>query len=177
MSELMEHGLHLIKSKQRRLAVDRLREVAYVDDHRTDILAVNNLLVHEVVHPCATSLGAAWKIVSKKNSDKAAVRICHLESFYIRMIYRDILKLLEVQTKELVGSIEHTLADVFHLEVRLGLLLIEGILCLAYLLSVICPVPRLDLRTLRKKTRLDILIHDSLHIGNLLLCLCNCRSH
>ena len=61
------------------------------------------------------------------------------------MIYRDIFKRLEVQAEELVSCIEYTFAHVLHLEIRLGLLFIKSIFRLAYLLRIICPVPRLYL--------------------------------
>ena len=93
------------------------------------------------------------------------------------MIYRDILKCLEIETEELVGSIEHTLTHILHLEIWLGLLLIERILSLSHSLCIISPVPRLDNRTCRKNTCLDILVHDRLHVNDLLLSLSHSRSH
>ena len=125
MSELVEHGLHLIECEEARLAVNRLREVADIHDYRTDFLALDDLLVHEVVHPCSAPLGAAREVVCEKDANKASVCICHLETLYVRMIYRNAVELLEVKAEELVGSIEYSSTHILHLEIWLGLLLVE----------------------------------------------------
>ncbi len=177
MTELMEHCLHLVKGKKTWFSVDRLAEVADIHYHRTDIHPINDLLVHEVVHPCSSPLRAAREIVCKKDSDEASVRVSHLEALDFIMIYRDILKFLEVQTEKLVSSVEDASTHILHLEIRLCLLLVEGVLCLADLLCIICPVPWLDHRTLRKKACCYVLVHHGLHVHDLLLCPLHSRSH
>ena len=87
------------------------------------------------------------------------------------MIGRDVFKLLILKTIKLCCKIEHALTDILHLEIWLCLLLIKSIFCHTHLLCIVCPVPRLDLGACRKKTGLDVLIHYSLHISNLLLSL------
>ena len=41
------------------------------------------------------------------------------------MIYRNAVELLEVKAEELVGSIEYSSTHILHLEIWLGLLLVE----------------------------------------------------
>ena len=173
MSELMEEGLHLIESQERRLVGCRLCKVADIHDYRTHA----KLLLHEVGHPCTTSLRAAREIVCKDHSDERTVCIGNLEAFHIRMVYRNVLELLILETPELCGKVKHTLTHILHLEVWLGLFLVKCIFRLAHLLCVICPVPRLYLRTCRNDTGLDVLVHLNLHVGDLYLCLCNRRLH
>ena len=91
------------------------------------------------------------------------------------MVSRDIRELLILKTEKLCGKVKYTLTHILHLEVRLSLLLVKRIFSFAHLLCIVCPVPWLDLRTLRKKACLDILIHNSLHINNLSLSFLHCR--
>ncbi len=178
MPELMEHCPDLVKSKERRLVCRRLCEIAYIYDDRTHINTVStDFLVDEVAHPCPASLGAAREIIRQKHSYQRPVGISDFESLDIRMIRRDILKFLKIEPIKLVSSVEHTLTDIFHFEIRLGLLLIKRILGLAYLFRIPCPVPRLYSAALRKDTCLDVLIHDGLHVSYFLTRLCHCRNH
>ena len=65
MAILMEESLHLVERKKRRLAINRLAEVTYVYDNWTDFDTVDNLLVHEISHPCTTTFSATWEVVSQ----------------------------------------------------------------------------------------------------------------
>ena len=177
VSELVEESLHIVKRKEGRLVGCRLREVAHIHDYRTDVLATDDFLIDEVRHPGTASLCAAWEVVGKDHSDERTVCISHLEAFNILVIYRDILKLLVLKSPEFCGKVEYSLTDVLHLEIWLCLFLVEGIFCLAHLLCIISPVPRLDHAALRKEACLDILVHKYLHISNLFLCLSHSRSH
>ena len=71
-----------------------------------------------------------------------------------------------------MGGEEKALADVFHHEIRLGEVLVKGILEAADLLGVVEPVPGLDPGTGGKFPRLDVLVHEFLHLGDLLGSLC-----
>ncbi len=142
MPEFVEHSRHLIKAEKRRGILSRFAEIAYVDDDRTYILTGSCLLlIADIVHPRPAALCLTRKIVRQENADQGTVRISYLERLHIRMIYRDILYLLYIDSVQPVCRLEDTMTDILHTEIRSCLIFVQSIFALADLLRIIRPVP------------------------------------
>ena len=91
MPELVEEGLNLAQSEQRRLLFCRFRQVHYDADVRAMVgsCLVNKLLA-EICHPCSTLLAGAWKEVGIENSEETTVCVKNLVGFHVRMIDLDV---------------------------------------------------------------------------------------
>ena len=171
VAELVECGLDIVDA-------EIFGEVADVHDNRAHLVSVFvNILVANIVHPGSTPLAVARERVGGEDADQRTVRIGNLVSLYARVVNRHVLKRLSLDTVEPVGCEEDALHHIVNVEVRLGEFLVEIILGLAHALGVVPPVPRLDLRALRKEACLDVLVHNLLHIGEFLACLLNGGSH
>ena len=172
MSELMEHRLDIVDGEKSRLCLGRGRHVPDIDDDRTDILSVFPLvLLPESVHPSATPLGGTRVIVCHEYSKKTAVGIRDLEGLDRGIVHRHTLKRFDVNAIDLVSRGEDPMADILHLEIWLGLVLVKSKLASSDLLGVVEPVPRLDLGSFGKITCSDVLVHNLLHVNHFLLCL------
>ena len=170
MAELVKSGLHLVHGQESRTVLVRRGEIADIDYDRTYFLAVGIVvLVAEIVHPCAAALGRAREIVAEEDTEQGAVGIGELPGLSCVVVELHPLQTLEVHPVQGMSRLEDTLLHVLHLEVRLGQVLVKVVLGLAYLLGIIPPVPWLDLGPYREKSGLDVLVHDLLHVGNLLL--------
>ena len=64
---------------------------------------------------------------------------------------------------------EYSVSHVLHREIWFGLLFVQGIFPLTHFLGIVEPVPRLDLRPRFDFARLDVLVHNLLHVVDFLL--------
>ena len=133
VTEFMEHGANLIPCNQRRLTLWSLGVVAYIIYNRQ--LSPLVALLGKSTHPGTATLGRTAEVVAIEKGDRLAVLVAHLEYLHIWVVGRDILALLEVQSVNTMGSIEHTvhlhavdvevwlnliISDVEHLLLHLG---------------------------------------------------------
>ena len=88
------------------------------------------------------------------------------------MINRSALNRLYIKPIESGCSREYTCAHILHLEIWTSLLFVKVEFFLAYLLCVICPVPRLYGASDRQQAGSRILVHSLLQVLQLLLRLC-----
>ena len=164
MSELVENSLHLVDSKI-------LFEVADIDDNGTNHLALSiDVLLADVVHPGSATLARARQIVCREDAQEIAVGIRHLigrDDFGI--IRRHVLQFLHIHAIKRIGSDEDAFHHVLELEVGLGEFFVEVIFLLAHLLGIVPPVPLLYLAAGRKFASRYVLIHQLLHVIDLLL--------
>ena len=122
MSELMEHRCHLIPCKQRGLTLGSLGIVAHIEDDG-QLLALATLFL-EAVHPCTATLGGTTEIIAIEKGFRLSILINNLKDPHVGMVCRDVGTLLECQSVNTIGSIEHTIDEhAIHIEIRLHLIL------------------------------------------------------
>src|SRR5690606_25427141 len=68
---------------------------------------------------------------------------CHFKCLYIRMIFRDVVPLCEIEPVKPVGDIEHSVYHIVYLKIWSGKFIIQIIFLLFDLFSIIPPVPGL----------------------------------
>ena len=119
VAKLVEEGLHLAQSEQRRLLRGGLGEVHHHRHMRTHVLALLvDILSLILGHPCPTLLAFAWMEVGIEHSQEGAVLIEHFVGFHIRMIDWNVLVLLERDAIQTVGQAKHAIDDFLQLEIR-----------------------------------------------------------
>ena len=125
-----------------------------------------------VVHPSTTALAAARQIVSREDAEQIATFVCNLISRdNFRVVRRHVLQLFHIYAVECVGGNEDAFHNVLEFEVRLCQFFIEVVFLLAHLLGIVPPVPRFYLAASRKFACRNVLVHQLLHIIDLLFCL------
>ena len=123
VTKLMEHGAHLVPGDERRLTFGSLGVVAHVvDDGELSALAA---LLGKGAHPCSATLGGTAEEVAVEKSDGLAVLVNHLKHLHVGMISRDVLALLECETVDTLGCVEHTV-DLHAVNIEVGLYLVVG---------------------------------------------------
>ena len=122
VSELVEHRLSLIPSKERWLTFWSLSIVTYVEDERF-LLTVATLL-EEGTHPRTTTLCWTTEVITVEQRQLLAVSIHHVKHLHVFMIGRDILTLTEAKTIDTVSRIEDTIYEYgINIEVRLHVII------------------------------------------------------
>ena len=172
VAELVENRLDLVDGEQTGLTVSRSGHVTDIQHDRTHLVAVLvDILVAENGHPGSSPLGRTGVVVGHEYSEQASVGIGDLEGLYRRIVHRDSRNGFHVDAIDLVSRGESTVADILHLEIRPGLVLVKGIFPLAHLLGIVEPVPRHYLGALLHLAGGYVLVHDLLHVVDFLLCL------
>ena len=97
VAELVEQCACLVDVEQCRGIALWSCEVAYVDNHRTYILAADVALVHEVCHPCSLTLCGTWEEVGVEHAQVVALAVKNLVGAYLGVIYRDVVTLIIAQ--------------------------------------------------------------------------------
>ena len=123
MTELMEQGSNLIPCDERWLTLRCLGIVAYIIYDRQ--LAALLALLGKGAHPCTATLGRTAEVIAVEEGDWLAVLVAHLEYLHVWVIGWDILALLEVQSVNTMGGIEHTI-HLYAVDVEVWLDLIIG---------------------------------------------------
>ena len=163
VSELVENGLHLVDGEV-------LLQVADIDDDGTNHVALSiDILLADVVHPGSAAFARARQVVGGEDAQQIAVGIRHLvgrDDFGV--IRRHVLQFLHIHAIKRIGSDEDAFHHVLELEVGLGELFVEVVFLLTHLLGIVPPVPLLYLAAGRKLARCDVLVHQLLHVIDLL---------
>ena len=146
--ELVKQSRQLIVGQERRLPGSRFREVGHKTDERTFLHTVHDALATELGHPGPSPLACARKEVSVEQRLVHTVSVLHVIDLHIRVIYRNILPLLERQAIEFPSQTESRVDAAFQTEIWLELLIVDGIAGVLEFLRPESEVPRLDLRVL-----------------------------
>ena len=162
MAELMEGRLDIVHAQKGRFRLGRSREIADVDDNRTDTF----FLVPEIVHPCAAALGLPHEIIDVEDAEEASVPVGELVRLHDRIVHLNLRGRLDMDAIDLFSRGENALEDTVHLEIRLGQTLVQGIFPGTDFLGIVGPVPRLDL-----------VAGDRLHVRDFFLRLLHGRIH
>ena len=142
MTELVEHRLSLIPSKERWLTFWSLGIVTYVEDEWF-LLTVATLL-KEGTHPRTTTLCWTTEVITVEQRQLLTISIQHVKHLHILVIGRDILTLAEAKSVDTMSRIEDTVHEYgIKIEVRLHVIIRETILILLHLSRIIEAVVRL----------------------------------
>ena len=128
MSELVKECNKLVMCDKCRSISCRLCEVHYGADERSVLHTVSYALTTELGHPCTASLACAWEEVSIEKCTVTAFCTIHLLYLLVRMIYRDIVKLLESDAVKTGSESKNRIDAAFELEIRLEFLSAERVL-------------------------------------------------
>ena len=144
VTELMEHGSHLVPRQQRRHTIGSLGVVAYIKDNRY-LVALTALLL-ETVHPGSSALRRTAVVVATEQGQRLTILVDDFEGLHIRMIEGNVLALLERQTIDTVGGIEDSI-DKHAVDIEVGFHLVVGDIqeFLLHLCRVVETVVRLQL--------------------------------
>ena len=141
----MQESAHLIVRKERRFLRSRPSKVHHIHNMRTMIFLANHILRLEVVHPCAAAFTIPRVEVRIINGQELTLLVKHLICRHFRVIYLDILILLEGDTIQTLRQTEHTLLHVLQLEIRTKVIIRDRIFLLFEFLAIIAEVPRLQM--------------------------------
>ena len=146
VTELMEHGEHLVDGEERGGVGGGFGEVAHVVDDRTHYRAVGvDPRGLEFLHPCALTLAGAGEVVGHEHGEMVAFGILDVVDLDIGMILGRVGHRLESEAVELVGHGEDTLGNGIDGEVGTDCILVEIVFLLTHLLGEVAVVPGLDL--------------------------------
>ena len=145
VTELMEHRLYIITRQEGRLSLlGRRSEVADIVDHRLG--AEERALLDEVRHPSSSSLRGASEEVCIEECHRATICIEDLPNLYSIGIDGQVCAGLEGQAIELIRCEEDPVfEDAVEDEVGLKVCFIQVKLDLLEALSIVVPVPSLEL--------------------------------
>ena len=122
VSELVEHRLSLIPSKERWLTFWSLGIVTNVENQRF-LLTVATLL-EEGAHPSTTTLCWTAEVITVEQRQLLTVSIYHVKHLHVFMIGRDILTLAEAKSVDTMSRIEDTIYEYgIKIEVRLHVII------------------------------------------------------
>jgi len=122
-------------------------------------------LRHVGHHPRPALLVVACEVVGEEQRQRLAVGVEYLEHPHIRLVDGQVPAFLETQAIQLVRGVEHTVQQhVIELEVRRDECLIEIVACLAHLLRIERPVPRLQGEG-RRAAHLRLCVDQLLDVG------------
>ena len=174
MTKLMEEGLYIIHRKEGGLTGSRLIEIAYVYDNRTMIYTVVvDILAYHIIHPCARTLGCAREVIGDEDSEQIAFCIRNLEGFALGVIHGYTAYRLNIDAIQAMSEVEHTLAHVRELEIRLEFFFVNGILQIAETLRIEPPIPGLQFSIFRRihlyEACLDVFVEKLLEGGTFTL--------
>ena len=123
VTKLMEHGGHLVPCQQRRLAIRGFCRVAHIEDDGQVVPTASLLL--EGVHPGSSALGGTTVVVAIEQRHGLAVLVDNLKHAHVGMVGRNVGALLEGQSVDQVGGIEHAI-DQYAVDIEVRLHLVVG---------------------------------------------------
>ena len=147
MPELVEERLDIVRRQEGWRPGSGCREVADVVDDR--LASKEEALLDEVLHPRPSILGRTAEVVGIEEGERRAIPIDHLIDLHPISIDGDIGTGLEGQAVELIRSEEDSVLQyAIEDEVGLEVILVEVKLLLLQSLSIVVPVPSLELEVL-----------------------------
>ena len=139
----MEHGAHLVPSDERRLPLGCLSIVAHIiyNGQLTTLAA----LLSKGAHPCTATLGRTTEEVAIEQGNGFSVLVNYLKHLHIGVIGRYVFALLEGETVDTLGSIEHAVyLHAVNIKIRLHLIVRDVEHLLLHLGRIVEAVVRLQ---------------------------------
>ena len=147
MPELVEERLDIVRRQEGWCTGSGSGEVTDVVDDR--LTTKEEALLDEVLHPCPTILGRTAEVVGIEEGERGAIPIDYLIDLHPISIDGDIGAGLEAEAVELISGEENpVLQYAVEYEVGLEVILVEVKLLLLQSLSIVVPVPSLELEVL-----------------------------
>ena len=144
VAKLMEHRGDVVPGEQRGLSFRGLGEVAHIEHHRLLLALV--ALRDELVHPGSAALGGPAVEVAVEERQRLAVLVLHLKHLHVGMVGGDVGALVERESIDAVGGVEHAvLLHAVHIEVGLHLVVADAEQLLLHLGRIVEAVVGLQL--------------------------------
>ena len=143
MAKFVEHGRHIVKAYQSRLAVGRLCKIADIVDNRLGTQQFR--LPYHIFHPGAAVLIVAFEIITVEQANSGTIFIEQFKYAHVFLINRNVLALFKGNTIQLRSGIENTvLQNAVQYEVWFDLAFIQVVTGFAHLVGIINSHRRVD---------------------------------